>query len=252
MTASSPSPQGPLQPAAQRRPAAQAERRDLQARFWNRLARQYAADPIADLPGYEKSLARTAAQLDRTCSVLEIGCGTGTTALRLAPGCAAYRATDLSSEMISIAREKLASRPVAGLAFDVADADEPSAGSNDGPTDGPFDRLLAFNVLHLVQDLDAAIAGCVAALAPGGLLISKTPCLREMNWLIPNIALPVARLIGRAPPVQCLAQADLEAAMRRQGIDIVAVERHASRGRDFRPFIVARKPGPRRVRAAGP
>ena len=239
MNASSPSPRWPLQPAV---------RSDRQARFWNRLARQYAADPIADLPGYEKSLARTAAHLDRACRVLEIGCGTGTTALRLAPGCAAYRATDLSSEMIAIAREKLASRPVAGLAFDVADADEPSA----GPTDGPFDRVLAFNVLHLVQDLDAAIAGCVAALAPGGRLISKTPCLREMNWLIPNIALPVARLIGRAPPVRCLAQADLEAAMRRQGLDIVAVERHASRGRDFRPFIVASKPGPRRVRAAGP
>lgn len=218
---------------------------DPQARFWNRLARRYAADPIADLPGYETSLARTAALLHPACRVLEIGCGTGTTALRLAPGCATYRATDLSTEMIAIAREKLAAQPVAGLAFAVADADERPA-----TPEGPYDRVLAFNLLHLVRDLDTALGACVAALAPGGLLISKTPCLREMNWLIPTLALPVARLIGRAPPVRSLAQADLEAAMRRQGLEIMAVERHASRGRDFRPFIVAHKPGPRRVRAA--
>jgi SAM-dependent methyltransferase len=247
MTASSPSPRWPHRHDEPRGPAPRAAQRDLQARFWNRLARRYAADPIADLPGYEKSLARTAAHLDSGCSVLEIGCGTGSTALRLAPGCAAYRATDLSTEMIAIAREKLASQPVAGLEFAVGDADGPPATPS-----AAFDRVLAFNVLHLVQDLDSAVAGCAAALRPGGLLISKTPCLREMNWLIPNLALPIARLIGRAPPVCSLAQADLEAAMQRQGLCVIAVERHASRGRDFRPFIVARKPGRPHVPAARP
>lgn len=234
-----PMPTRQIQPAGRPRPPEQAAAREQQARFWNRLARRYAADPIADPAGYEKSLARTAAHLDASCRVLEIGCGTGTTALRLAPGCAAYRATDLATEMIAIAREKLAARPVDGLVFDLADADELG-----GSSEGLFDRVLAFNVLHLVQDLDAAIAGCMAVLAPGGLLISKTPCLREMNPLIPRLALPIARLIGKAPPVRSLAAADLEGAMRRQGLDIVAVERHASRGRDFRPFVIARKPGP--------
>ena len=32
------------------------------------------------------------------------------------------------------------------------------------------------------------------------------------------------------------------AACERQGLEVLAVERHASRGRDVRPFVVARKP----------
>ena len=49
------------------------------------------------------------------------------------------------------------------------------------------------------------------------------------------------RAIGKAPPVLTLGQDDLTAAMKRCGLDILALERHAAKGRDFRPFIVARK-----------
>ncbi len=60
--------------------------------------------------------------------VLEIGCGTGSTALRLAPYTRRLLATDVSPNMIAIAREKLAAEPVPELSFAVADADAPAAG----------------------------------------------------------------------------------------------------------------------------
>jgi ubiquinone/menaquinone biosynthesis C-methylase UbiE len=207
-----------------------------QARFWDRMARRYAAARIADEAGYERTLARTQALLPPAARVLEIGCGTGTTALRLAPACARYRATDVSPGMIAIARDKLAAQPVPALQFVLAAADVPLAAA-----DAPFDTVLAFNVLHLVDDLDVTLASCAAALRPSGLLICKTPCLQEMNPLIPRVALPLARLLRLAPPVHSLREADLTAALVRQGLAVVGVERHASRGRDFRPFIVARK-----------
>lgn len=207
-----------------------------QARFWDRMARRYAAARIADEAGYERTLARTQALLPPAARVLEFGCGTGTTALRLAPACARYRATDVAPGMLAIARDRLAAQPVAALRFELADAAAPLA-------DEPVDVVLAFNVLHLVDSLDATLATCAAALRPGGLLICKTPCLHEMNPLIPRLALPLARLLRLAPPVRCLRETDLTAAMARQGLVVQGVERHASRGRDFRPFIVARKPG---------
>lgn len=207
-----------------------------QARFWDRMARRYAAARIADEAGYERTLARTQMLLPPAARVLEIGCGTGTTALRLAPACARYRATDVSPGMIAIARDKLAAQPVPALQFVLADADSPLAAA-----DAPFDAVLAFNVLHLVDDLDATLASCAAALRPGGVLICKTPCLHEMNPLIPRLALPLARLLRLAPTVHSLREDDLTAALVRQGLAVVGVERHASRGRDFRPFIVARK-----------
>ena len=206
------------------------------ARFWDRIAVKYAADPIADMAGYEATLRRVQGLLSADQDVLEIGCGTGSTALRLAPNTRRLLATDVSAGMIAIAREKLAAQPVPQLSFAVADADAPVAGL------GEYDVVLAFNVLHLVTDLDRALQLAVQALRPGGLLISKTACISEMNPLIPYLALPLMRAIGKAPHVLCFDAAGLQAAINRQGMDVVSVERHGTRGKDIRVFIVARKP----------
>lgn len=207
------------------------------ARFWDRIARKYAADPIADMPGYEATLRRVQGLLTAEMNVLEIGCGTGSTALRLAPFTRRLLATDVSAGMIGIAREKLAAEPLPQLAFALADADAPAAGPGD------YHAVLAFNLLHLVSDLDGALASAVQALRPGGLLISKTACVAEMNPLIRWLAIPVMQAIGKAPHVLLFDADTLQAAMVRQGLVIEAVERHGTRGKDIRVFIVARKPG---------
>ncbi len=206
------------------------------ARFWNKVARKYARDPISDRAGYEKTLQRVQALLSPEHEVLEIGCGTGTTALRLAPGTRRMLATDISAEMVTIAREKLAALPVRQLEFRVADADAPWAALHG------FDAVLAFNVLHLVDDLPGALRSILDALKPGGLFISKTPCLNEMNPLIPKVALPLMRALGKAPHVLCFNAGQLQEDLAWLGLDIVSVEWHGSKGKDFRPFIVARKP----------
>lgn len=206
------------------------------ARFWDRIALKYAADPIADLAGYEFTLRQVEDLLTADQDVLEIGCGTGTTALRLAPFTRHLLATDVSARMIAIAREKLAAQSVPQLSFAVADAEAPVA------RPGEFDAVLAFNLLHLVTDLDRTLQLAVQALRPGGLLISKTACLSELNPLIRYLAVPVMQAVGKAPHVLCFDADTLQAAIARQGMDIVSVERHGTRGKDFRVFIVARKP----------
>ena len=206
------------------------------AHFWDRIAVKYAADPIADMAGYENTLRRVQGLLSADQDVLEIGCGTGTTALRLAPFTRRLLATDVSARMIDIARERLAAAAVPQLSFAVADADAPVAGSSE------YDAVLAFNVLHLVTDLDRALEQVMRALRPGGLLISKTACLSELNPLITCLALPVMQVVGKAPHALCFDAAALRSAIARRGMEIVAVERHGTRGKDFRVFIVARKP----------
>ena len=203
--------------------------------FWDRAARKYAADPIADVAGYEATLRRVQALLSSDQDVLEIGCGTGSTALRLAHGTRSLLATDVSAGMIAIAKEKLVAQPVAQLSFAVADAD--------GPVQGTYDAVLAFNMLHLVGDLDRTIAVTAQSLKPGGLFVSKTPCLSELNFLITRLALPLMQVIGKAPHVLCFDKDHLQSAITHQGLDILSVERHGTRGKDFRVFILARKPG---------
>lgn len=205
------------------------------ARFWNKIARKYAANPIADMAGYEATLQRTRGLLTTEHEVLEIGCGTGTTALHLAACTGHLLATDISAEMIAIAQEKLASQPTPQLSFALADADVPMLETR------KFDRVLAFNMLHLVSNLDQTLAMVAQSLRPGGLFISKTPCIAEMSPLIQRLALPLMQAIGKAPQVQCLNEVKLRAALIRRSLTIESIERHGTQGKDFRVFIVARK-----------
>lgn len=207
------------------------------ARFWDRSARGYAKSPIADPIGYERTLDRVAGLLRPTDAVLEIGCGTGSTALRLAPKVASYLATDLSAEMIAIADEKLAASPVPGLRFAVA-----TAGTTPAMERG-FDAVLAFNVLHLVPDLDDALRRVFDQVRPGGVFVSKTACVGELNLFI-RWAIPVMRLFGKAPSaVGVFREPALVQAITAAGFQIEAVERHGAKGHDVRVVVVARRPG---------
>lgn len=207
------------------------------AHFWDRIARKYATDPIKDTAGYERTLARTVELLSHSDNVLEIGCGTGTTALRLARTVRRLVATDVSSEMIAIAREKCVAQGGSNVEFVVAPA-EGAPGD-----DGSYDAVLAFNVLHVVGARTAALARLFRLLRPGGLFISKTPCLTEMNPLI-RLAVPVMRAIGQAPRrVAFFTASDLEREIAGVGFTVSERARHGSGRTDPRIFIVAKRPG---------
>lgn len=206
------------------------------ARFWNGIAAKYAADPISDLPGYERSLARIRHHLEGAERVVEYGCGTGSTALRLADLVGRLDAADISHRMIAIARQKARDAAVANLVFAVGTAE-----TLDVP-DGAADAVLALNLLHLLRDRAATYRAAHRALRPGGLFISKTACLSEMSPLI-RLALPVMQMLGRAPHVSTFAGAALQAEIKAAGFEIVERGRHGSGRRDFRLFLVARKPG---------
>lgn len=213
------------------------------ARFWDRIARKYASDPIKDMAGYERTIERTGRFLKPEDTVLEIGCGTGSTALRLAPLVASIVGTDISGEMIAIAGERARAQNCTNATFAVADA-------LSGPgAQETYDAVLAFNLLHLVPDRPAVLAQACRLLKPGGLLLSKTPCLSEMNRLI-RLAVPVMRMAGKAPFVSFFTAAELEADFPNAGLAVLERERHGSGRRDARIFIVARKEPARSVTTA--
>lgn len=184
------------------------------ASFWDKRADGYARSPIKDQASYQQSLARTRAHLDPSQSALEIGCGTGSTALELAPSVGQLLSTDLSGRMIEIAREKLAADPIEGLRFEQATLFDDSLES------GAFDVVFAFNVVHLFDDVAAGLARANDLLKPGGLLISKTVCLGESAgfW---RIALAIMKPLGLAPNVQFLKVAELEALITGAGFELV-------------------------------
>ena len=204
-------------------------------RFWDRVSRKYAASSIDDMAGYERSLERTANYLRATDQILEIGCGTGTSAIHLAPRTGQILATDFSGRMLEAARKKASTAGIENITFEKAAAGEPRFQGHE------FDAILAFNILHLVPELDAVLASMRSSLKPGGLLISKTPCLGDMNPLIRWIMLPAMRAVGRAPYVNSLTAAKLELVIEKAGFEIIERGYHGSKGKDARPFLVAKQ-----------
>ncbi|MDJ0821524.1 MAG: class I SAM-dependent methyltransferase [Paracoccaceae bacterium] len=202
------------------------------AAFWDNIAERYAARPVGDPDAYEAGLQTIRGYLTPGMQVLELGCGTGTTALKLADTGAEITGTDISGEMVRIAEEKRAEAGIDTVQFRQGDAVSAFA---DGAR---YEAVLAFNLLHLLDDLDAAVARIHAALAPGGVLISKTPCLGGQYWLWP--ILKGMQLLGKAPkPINSLRTADLDAAVRRAGFEIV--EASSPKRRIPHYLMIARK-----------
>lgn len=198
------------------------------AAFWTKIAPKYAKSPVGDMAAYDKSLERTRSHLSATDRVLEIGCGTGTTALRLADAVAEITATDFSQGMIDIARAK--SDPTGRTGFQVADST--------GLPDGAFDTILAFNLFHLVPDLNASIKAVADKLEPGGLFISKTPCLGTKAFFLKPLIWAM-RAMGKAPPVSFFRPAWLEEQIRAAGFDIIETGDYPKKLPSH--FVVARK-----------
>lgn len=207
-------------------------------RFWDRAAEKYSSSKVSDQAGYERTLEKTKTFLTASDHVLELGCGTGSTALVLAPCVRRYLATDLSPKMIDIARGKLTGRPSpvdVGLELRATTAD---ALLNDAAR---YNAILAFNYLHLVRDPSTTLRSIHTMLSDGGLFISKTPCVEEMNPLIGWVALPVMHAFGLAPYAASFTAASLRRSIVAAGFDVLIDELHCSKGNDKRPYIVARK-----------
>ncbi len=207
------------------------------AAFWDRMSSRYAKAKIGDEEGYARTIERTRSLLSQEDTVLELGCGTGMTALRLASAAGSYLATDISSGMIEQAGKRLREEPTPGLEFRVATAETVA------PREGGYAAVLGFNYLHLVPDLDVTLQHIHDLLGAGGRFISKTPCLADSNPLIRLVA-ALLRLVRLAPSnLLFFTEAELRSALERAGFEIEAVERHRSKKPegDKRLYIVARK-----------
>jgi ubiquinone/menaquinone biosynthesis C-methylase UbiE len=183
------------------------------ARFWNRIAPRYSRAAIADTDAYEHKLALTRALFSATTRVLEVGCGTGSTALLHAPYVESILATDFSTAMIEVAQQRAAEAGVDNVRFAVESVED-IAGRGER-----FDVVLALNLLHLVEDLDVALGAIRSVLRPGGALVASTACIGDtlpfMRYL-----LPLGRALRVLPYVQVFDEQALLAAFARSGFDV--------------------------------
>ncbi len=201
-------------------------------RFWDKFAKKYSKSDIKDKEGYKKTLDDTRKFLKRESTVLEIGCGTGTTALKLAGCVNEMTATDISSNMIAIAKEKADEQKVQNVNF------AQSTLFDEKLKKESFDVILAFNLIHLLEDTQAAIERISELLKPGGLFISKTACLSEKSKLWPILAFVVGKVM-RVGHIQCFTIVEFKEFITNEGLEII--DTHIYFSKPPRLFAIAKK-----------
>ncbi|MEQ8748112.1 methyltransferase domain-containing protein [Pyruvatibacter sp.] len=200
--------------------------------FWDKAAPKYALQPIQNERAYQETLEETRRHLTLNDAVLEVGCGTGSTALQLAGSAGHITATDISGSMIAIGQEKAERLGVANITF------LPATLTDERIPPGPYDVVLAFNFLHLLDDVPGAAKSIHTLLKPGGLFISKSACLGRYNVFF-RILIAAAQLFRKAPYVAFFSKKELEDMISSQGFEIIDARYFAGAKRSW--YVVARK-----------
>ena len=204
-----------------------------EAKFWDKIAKKYARQPIGDDEAYQKKLEKTREYLTSETEVFELGCGTGSTALLHAPYVKHIHATDISSAMIAIAQGKAKDQGVGNVTFETVALDDVQV------ADGSKDVVLGHSIFHLLKNREEALAHIYRMLKPGGVLISSTPCVGETMGYLKFIS-PLARWLGFFPFLRFFNIEDLKKNIANTGFN---VEYEWRVGKTMVLFVVARKPG---------
>jgi len=199
--------------------------------FWDKIAQRYARTPIADQASYEQKLEFTREYFSPVSRVLEFGCGTGSTAILHAPHVAHYLGIDCSSQMLAIAKAKVAEGGPANVEFRQGTLEDLTG------SDGKWDAVLGMSVVHLLANRRGALSRIHALLKPGGVFISSTVCLGDGPWAFRLLA-PVSWLLPFMPRFSALKRERLVSEIEAAGFK---VEKTWCPGPNKAVFIVARR-----------
>jgi 2-polyprenyl-3-methyl-5-hydroxy-6-metoxy-1,4-benzoquinol methylase len=185
-------------------------------KFWDKSASKFDKEEKKDEQTTIKIIDRTRKYLKISDTVLDFGCGTGLISNDIADNVKIIYAVDTSSKMIEIAKNKADNRKIQNINYTYTTIFDEKYKS------GSFDVILAFYILHLLEDNQKTIQRINDLLKPGGLIISVTPCIREKIFL--NISLSLLSKIGLIPDIKSFKANELEDSITNGSFEIIENE----------------------------
>jgi 2-polyprenyl-3-methyl-5-hydroxy-6-metoxy-1,4-benzoquinol methylase len=205
---------------------------DRSEKFWDRRASEYDRDEETYGQTYHETIESTRWRLSPGDVVLDYACGTGIITNRIAGSVKEVHAIDISSKMIAVARREAHERGVDNVYYAQSTIFEASYGQR------AFDVILAFNILHLLEDAQRVVQRISELLKPGGLFISATPCMGEKKSLLSGMFFLLSKT-GIAPYIRFPTFSELEGLVASGDLQIVETRDLHQRPPNY--FIVAKK-----------
>jgi 2-polyprenyl-3-methyl-5-hydroxy-6-metoxy-1,4-benzoquinol methylase len=201
-------------------------------KFWDKRSGEYERNEAKYRHTYSKVVEHTRTHLNVDDTVLDYGCGTGIMTNQIADNVREIHAVDISSKMIDVAMAKADERKIENVHY--------AQGTlfDEGYENGSFSVILAFNILHLLEDIQKVVRRTNQLLKPGGLFMSATPCLGEKKSFL-NVLFFLLTKTGLAPYMRFLTFSELEGLVGSGDLQIVATENLHQTPPNY--FIVAKK-----------
>ncbi len=200
-------------------------------KFWDRMAGKFDERGKNFEQTHGKTVENTKKYLNAGDIVLDYGCATGTAAIEIAGNVQEVHGIDISSKMIEAAKRKAGELKIKNIDFAQATIfDERNRRES-------FDVILAFNILHLVEDPQKTVQRINELLKAGGLFISITVCMDKKSLL--GIFMSLFTKIVGIPYIRLFKVPELENLITKENFRIA--EARSLRQRPTNYFIVAKK-----------
>jgi ubiquinone/menaquinone biosynthesis C-methylase UbiE len=206
--------------------------------FWDKQAKKFDDSEKQFEPASLELIARTKEYLNANDNVLDFGCATGTKTLELADVVKHIHGLDFSAEMISEATKKKNKVNVTNVSF--------SQGTifNDDLEKASFDKIIAYSIIHLLEDSEKVIQRIHELLKPDGLLISETACFKDKMDFKTRLEFTTYRFMKRLGifplHLNMFKTSDVEQLINRQNFNVIKAEIFFFNGMTI-SFIVAEK-----------
>ncbi len=203
-------------------------------KFWDKRAVKYDKDEKDWSQTYNKAVENTKKYLNNDDTLLDFGCGSGILTLRFTDLVKEIHAIDISSKIIEAAKERAKGNNIENISYvQTTIFDERYKKES-------FNVVLAYNILHLVEDIQRTIQRIYEILKPGGMFISETVCLREKKSFSSKLIVFISKT-KLVPPVENLKSTDLENMIIDCGFEIIETEILGQSVPNY--FVVAKKIG---------
>lgn len=186
-------------------------------KFWDKSAYNFFLEGEKEKQSYINIIDRIKKYLKTSDIVLDLGCGPGLISNEIADYVKFIYAVDISSKMIEIAKINADFRNIQNIDYAY------STIFDDKYKNGSFDIILAFNILHLLDDNQKTMQHINDLLKPGGLIISVTPCIGERIFL--NISISLLSFIGKIPKIKSFKANELKESISNRNFEIIENDR---------------------------
>ncbi|MFC1848293.1 class I SAM-dependent methyltransferase, partial [Chloroflexota bacterium] len=147
-------------------------------KFWDKQAKDFADQEHHTQLSENKDFITTLKYLNINDTVLDYGCATGIISNAIADKVKEIHAIDISSQMIEIAKIKAGERNIENIHYTQATIYDERYKKE------TFNVILAFRILHMLDDIQAVMRRINELLKPGGTFISVSACMGDKKALL--------------------------------------------------------------------